>query len=107
MADNQNTNAIPVPEVEGVEGSIHAPEPTHSGEKKKCHLAKPAVFSGKEFKGWWRSVQLYILANERDFTIDRDRILFALSFMTDGLAEKWSQNYTDWAMDKMDGHFGS
>jgi hypothetical protein len=74
--------------------------------RKKTHLAKPAVFNGKEFKGGWRTVLLYILGNNIDFPNDRDKILFALSFMTEGLAEKWSQNYVDWAIGENNEDFG-
>jgi hypothetical protein len=79
-----------------------AQDPNH---KKKTHLAKPAVFNGKEFKRWWRTVLLYILGNELDFPGGQDKIFFALSFMTEGLAEKWSQNYVDWAIEN-GGDFG-
>ena len=115
MADNQAA--------QGVAASVHNPTRNPSPEpnphqntgtavhdphhKKKTHLAKPAVFNGKEFKGWWRTVALYIIGNDRDFPDDQDRILFTLSFMTEGLAEKWSQNYVDWAIDENNGDFGT
>ena len=119
MGNNQATQGV----LQGVGASSHAPThhpspapppnpPQNTGtiardpnHKKKTHLAKPVVFNGKEFKGWWRTVLLYILGNEPDFPGDQDKILFALSFMTEGLAEKWSQNYVDWAIEN-NGYFG-
>ena len=76
-----------------------------STERVKCHLAKPAEFSGKDFKSWWRSVQLYTLGNKRDFTTDESKILFALSDMKGGLAEKWANNFEDKVIDEKSGNF--
>ena len=122
MADNQaaqGTLAAP----QGVAALVHAPTrngspspgyPQNTGTaaydpnyKKKTHLAKPAVFNGREFKGWWRTVVLYIIGNDQDFQTDRDKILFALSFMTEGQAEKWSQNYVDWVINENNEDFGT
>jgi len=105
--------------LQGVGASSHAPSPARQPSpdpqntgtvvdpnyRKKTHLAKPAVFNGQDFRGWWRSVSLYILGNDRDFTTDQDKILFALSFMTEGGAEQWSQNFCEAAIE--DDGFGT
>ena len=80
---------------------------TTTDDKRKCHLAKPAEFSGKDFKSWWRSVQLYVLANKRDFTDDESKILFALSYMKGGNAERWAANFEDTVLDEKSGNFGT
>ena len=115
------TSTAQGPTLQGVGAYSHAPTPARQPSppppqntgtvvvylsyRKKTHLAKPAVFNGQDFRGWWRSVSLYLLGNERDFTTDQDKILFALSFMTQGGAEQWSQNFVEAAIE--DDDFGT
>jgi hypothetical protein len=62
----------------------------------KSHVAKPAVFDGKNFKVWWRTVEIYMRANSDDFENVSDKIVFVLSYMTgSNVAGMWAQNYID------------
>ena len=55
------------------------------GDAQK-HVAKPDTFDGKDFKRWWRTIQIYLAANAINFKNDSGKILFVLSFMKNGLA---------------------
>jgi hypothetical protein len=62
---------------------------------KKSSLAKPEEFDGKgaHYEKFIRQVELYLLANQHLFPDDDTKILFVLSYMTEGLADQWAQNF--------------
>ena len=67
-------------------------------QRVKSYVKEPEAFDGKNFKDFYRSVNLFILSNRKDFETDERKILFVLSFMTEGLAGSWAQNEIDAAM---------
>ena len=71
------------------------PAPTTSSRGRKVHAAKPTTFSGKDYKSFARSCMLYLQAARHDFDDDEQKILFVLSFMTEGLASEWAHNFID------------
>ena len=67
-------------------------------QRVKSYVKEPEAFDGKNFKDFYRSVNLFILSNRKDFETNERKILFVLSFMTEGLAGLWAQNEIDAAM---------
>ena len=67
-------------------------------QRVKSYVKEPEAFDGKNFKDFYWSVNLFILSNRKDFETDERKILFVLSFMTEGLAGSWAQNKIDAAM---------
>lgn len=67
----------------------------------KVHGAKPAVFDGSKAKyaSWRRQIILYIAEKKDRFTTDEAKILFVLSYMKEGFADKWAQNYLEAKID--------
>ena len=61
----------------------------------KTHLKKPTPFHGdkKLIKKFIQECDLYILGNLKDFPNDDSKVIFILSYMDDGEAEKWKQYY--------------
>ena len=64
---------------------------------RKIHVAKPTPFSGqrKDFKSFLKSLRLYLLAANDELVTNNDKIIFTLSFMTEGLAGLWADNYLE------------
>jgi hypothetical protein len=64
------------------------------------HVAVSDYFSRKKenFKCFRWQFRLFITTNERDFITDQSRILFILSYMTEGAVELWSNTYVDEAL---------
>jgi hypothetical protein len=56
---------------------------------------KPKAFDRRDFKKWYRTVQIFVHANPRKFNTDVKKILCVLSFLTIGVADMWRQNYID------------
>ena len=67
-------------------------------QRVKLYVKEPKAFDGKNFKDFYRSVNLFILSNRKDFETNERKILFILSFMTEGLAGSWAQDEIDAAM---------
>jgi hypothetical protein len=61
----------------------------------KSHLRKPPTFDGKNYQTWMMATELYIRANPKGFPTDESRILFALSFMTEGQPVPWSLDFNE------------
>ena len=63
----------------------------------KTHLKKPTPFHGdrKLVKKFLQECELYIIGNTKDFPDDASKVIFILSYMDDGEAEKWKQYYID------------
>ena len=61
----------------------------------KTYLKKPTPFHGdrKLVKKFIQECDLYIIGNLKDFPNDDSKVIFILSYMDDGEAEKWKQYY--------------
>lgn len=70
-------------------------------------MQKPPTFTGKNYNSWMMKVDLYICANKRDLPDDERKILFALSFMTEGMPEQWARNFVDWVIKEKEENFGT
>jgi hypothetical protein len=57
---------------------------------KKSSVAKPDEYDGtsSKYEKFIRQVELYVLANRTQFPDDNSKILFVLSYMTEGLADQ-------------------
>ena len=66
----------------------------------KSFVAKPEIFDGKmeNFEKFKRQFHLYLMGNTRLFDEDDKKIMFVLSYMTEGLADQWAQNVMDEAL---------
>jgi Zinc knuckle/Retrotransposon gag protein len=75
------------------------PAPAH---KKKSHVKAPEDFTeAKEWDRFRRQAFVYIEENRRDFDNDQEVIRFLLSFMTEGLPEKFAANYLNDILDDL------
>ena len=74
-----------------------------SGYHRKNHTKAPPTFNGKDYKKFICAYTLFMDSNWCDFDNDNSKIHFILSYMTEGLAEKWAKNF----MDKNLGTFGT
>lgn len=54
-----------------------------------------------------QAVNLYIRANQQDYADDEAKILFALSYMTEGLPAQWAKNFVAEADNRDDESFGT
>ena len=75
--------------------------------RPKSHLRKPPTFTGKNYQTWMMAAELYMRANPRDFTTDESKILFALSFMTEGMPEQWALDFNEDVMSEDVWNFGT
>ena len=68
---------------------------TSSTIKKK--LKTPTPFLGKREDLWkfLQEVKIYLLANADTYLTDLDKILFVLSYMSEGDAASWKENFFD------------
>lgn len=73
-----------------------------STSRPRSHVARPEIFDGKGFLTFMRSVNLYLIANKKEFPDDASKIVFVLSYMKAGHADTWAENFTDEANDKND-----
>jgi hypothetical protein len=62
-------------------------------ETKK--LKTPTPFSGKreDLQKFLQEVKIYLLANEDTYPNDMDKILFILSYMSEGDANSWKEEH--------------
>jgi hypothetical protein len=65
--------------------------------KKTNHMKKPTPFHGdrRKVQSFLVDCRLYILANKKTFKNDAEQVLFILSYMDGGEAEKWKHHYLD------------
>ena len=75
--------------------------PTASAHIKK-KLKTPTPFSGKREDLWkfLQEIKIYLLANGDAYPTDLDKVLFVLSYMCDGDANSWKEEYFDTAEQK-------
>ncbi|EJD07179.1 uncharacterized protein FOMMEDRAFT_152556 [Fomitiporia mediterranea MF3/22] len=63
--------------------------------RKKVHVACPLDFNGQHFKDFQCQVELYMAAALTDLSSDLNCVLFVLSFMKEGNAATWAQNWIE------------
>ena len=63
--------------------------------KKK--LKTPTPYSGKreELRKFLQEVKIYLLANKSSYPENLDKILFVLSYMSEGDTNSWKEEYID------------
>ena len=68
--------------------------------KKKLKI--PTPFSGKreDLQKFLQEVKIYLLANSGIYTSDFNKVLFVLSYMTEGDANSWKEEFYDAAEQK-------
>jgi hypothetical protein len=72
MADNDNNN---------------------ENNRAKSHLHKPPTFDGKNYQVWMMATELCIHANKKAFQSNKSKVLFSLSFMTEGMPMTWALDF--------------
>lgn len=74
---------------------------TVSKETKK-KLKAPTPFSGKreDLRKFLQEVKIYLLANADAYPNDMDKVLFVLSYMSEGDANSWKEEFFDTAEQK-------
>jgi hypothetical protein len=108
----------PEPEPEQPEPIINmAPQPPTGGmtttamnidHEGKCYLKKPESFDGNR-----RKVDDFIYAcdlffegsSNKDFPTDKQKIIFILSYMSEGEAQRWKKNYIETIIRQADGSY--
>ena len=60
---------------------------------RKVHVTKLEEWDRQDLDQFWCSVRLYIIGNRQDFVTDKDKIIFALLFMTKEIADAWAHNF--------------
>jgi hypothetical protein len=70
----------------------------NNNDGAKNHLRKPPTFDGKNYQTWMMATELYMRANSSGFPNDEKKILFALSFMTEGLPVTWALDFNEEVM---------
>jgi hypothetical protein len=68
--------------------------------KKK--LKTPTPFSGKreDLRKFLQETKIYLLANRNAYPTDEDKIFFVLSYMSEGDADSWKEEFVDTAEQK-------
>ena len=70
---------------------------TTTENKKK--LKTPTPFSGKrdDLRKFLQEIKLYLLGNEQHYTTEQDKVLFVLSYMNEGDANSWKEEFVETA----------
>jgi hypothetical protein len=68
-----------------------------TSSKTRKELKTPTPFSGKreDLRKFLQEVKIYLLANGDLYTSDQDKILFVLSYMSEGDANSWKEEFFD------------
>ncbi|KIM87702.1 hypothetical protein PILCRDRAFT_86045 [Piloderma croceum F 1598] len=75
---------------------VPAPPAGPPAEKRKSHVKKPDdLTESKQWDRFKRQTFVYIQENRKDFDTGESVIRFLLSFMTEGLPEKFAVNFID------------
>ena len=90
---------ITEPIMDDLLGALQTLSMATAGDKNntKTHLKKLTPFYGdrKLIKKFLQECNLYILGNAKDFSTNDSKVIFILSYMDDGEAEKWKQYFID------------
>ena len=72
--------------------------PATSIENKK-KLKEPTPFSGKrdDLRKFLQEIKLYLLGNKQHYPEDEDKVLFVLSYMNEGDANSWKEEFVETA----------
>ena len=75
---------------------------TTTSKETKKKLKTPTPFSGKrdDLRKFLQEIKIYLLANLDAYPSDMDKILFVLSYMSDGDANSWKEEFFDTAEQK-------
>jgi len=73
-----------------------------TSKETKKKLKTPTPFSGKreDLRKFLQEVKIYLLANGDAYPNDMDKVLFVLSYMSDGDANSWKEEFFDTAEQK-------
>ena len=65
-------------------------------------LKTPTPFSGKrdDLRKFLQEIKIYLLANSDAYPSDLDKVLFVLSYMSEGDANLWKEEFFDTAEQK-------
>ena len=65
--------------------------------KAEIKIKAPDTFDGRpeHVKRWLGSVRRYLDVNDHIYNTDQKKVIFALSYMGDGPAENWVEDFTD------------
>jgi len=68
---------------------------TPTENPKEIKMNTPTPFSGerKKLDNFLLEVEIYQMMNDRVYDTDQKKIIFALSFIKDGVAEMWKQSW--------------
>jgi hypothetical protein len=76
--------------------------PASASASIKKKLKTPTPFSGKreDLRKFLQEIKIYLLANGDAYSTDLDKVLFVLSYMSDGDANSWKEEFFDTAEQK-------
>jgi len=68
---------------------------TPSENLKEIKMNTPTLFSGeqKKLNNFLLEVEMYQMMNSKVYDTDQKKIIFALSFMKEGVAKMWKQSW--------------
>jgi hypothetical protein len=71
-------------------------------KETKKKLKTPTPYTGKreDLRKFLQEVRLYLLANKEAYQTDLDKILFVISYMSEGDASSWKEEFVDTADQK-------
>ena len=86
------------PIIEMAEGS----SANSASKETKKKLKTPTPYTGKreDLRKFLQEVRLYLLANNEAYQTDLDKILFVISYMSEGDASSWKEEFVDTADQK-------
>ena len=75
-------------------------QPLVKNETKGLKLNLPKIFNGDQNKFWkfLHTAEIYMGINDKDYDTNLKKIGFILSFLTEGLAKAWADQYTENAL---------
>ena len=87
---------ITQPDVSSSTGNLSTTPPTAPSKQGK-KLKTPTPFSGKreDLRSFLQEVKLYLRGNYQAYPDDEDQILFVLSYMSEGNAKDWKEEFVE------------
>ena len=68
--------------------------------KKKLKMPTPSSGKREDLQKIFQEVKIYLLVNSGIYTSDLDKVLFVLSYMTEGDANSWKEEFYNTAKQK-------
>ena len=98
---NQTTASAQISSFSSSISSASSATPTASAHIKK-KLKTPTPFSGKreDLRKFLQEIKIYLLANGDAYPTDLDKVLFVLTYMSNGDANSWKEEFSDSAEQK-------